>query len=151
MKCAWAATALIAASAGTAYGATHIKGNWYGKAVDQIIYSGWGQGGTYSRVTDMSNGQCKMEDVAWSGGMSPLDGEVSEETSASDHADETGIMAFSRTDAPEAVRLLYTRHKQIKTRHQGKSARETSWSLTSRTKGRRCGYCHNKWSSRVLD
>lgn len=76
MKYTFASAALIAASAGSAYGATQIKGNWYGKAVDQIIYTGWGLGGTYNKVTDMSNGQCRMEEVSWSGGMAPLDGEV---------------------------------------------------------------------------
>lgn len=81
MKYTSAVAALIAASIDMAHGATQIKGNWYGKTVDQIIYTGWGQGGTYSKVTDMSNGQCKFEDVAYSGGMSPLDGEVSAEAS----------------------------------------------------------------------
>lgn len=75
MKCSLATSAaLIAACIATVYcDAQNIGGNWYGKAVDQIIYSGWGRAGTYSKVIDMSSGQCKMEQVSYSGGMSPLD------------------------------------------------------------------------------
>jgi len=70
--------ALIAAFASTVLGnAQLINGNWYDSSVKRIIFTDWGQAGTYSKVTDMSNGQCVKEDVSFSGGMSPLDGEVS--------------------------------------------------------------------------
>jgi len=69
---------LVAACASTVLGkAQLINGNWYDSAVERIVFTDWGQAGTYSKVTDMSNGECEKEEVSFSGGMSPLDGEVS--------------------------------------------------------------------------
>lgn len=73
MKYTITTTALIAASASTALSAQLINGNWYGKPVERIMYTDWGQSGTYQRVSDMSNGQCTFEEVQYSGGTSPLD------------------------------------------------------------------------------
>ncbi|KAK5092096.1 target of Sbf [Exophiala xenobiotica] len=71
-------TALLTASASTVLGdAQLIKGNWYDSAVERIMFTNWDQVGTYNKVADMSNGQCVMEQVAFNGSMSPLDGEVS--------------------------------------------------------------------------
>jgi len=78
MKYTVTAAALIAACASTVLGdAQLVNGNWYDSAVERIMFTNWGQAGTYNKVTDMSNGQCLTEEVAFSGGMSPLDGEVS--------------------------------------------------------------------------
>ena len=69
-----ATTALLAALSTTVHGAANlINGNWYGQAVDRIIYTGWGQTGTYDKVVGMSNGQCQTEQVSYSGGMAPMD------------------------------------------------------------------------------
>ncbi|KAK5101344.1 target of Sbf [Lithohypha guttulata] len=69
---------LVAASASGALAeANLINGNWYGKPVDKIVYTGWGQSGTYNKVTDMTNGQCKFEKVNYDGNLAPLNGEVS--------------------------------------------------------------------------
>jgi len=69
---------LTAACASTVLGkAQLINGNWYDSAVERIIFTDWGQAGTYNKITDMSDGRCVKEEVSFSGGMSPLDGEVS--------------------------------------------------------------------------
>lgn len=68
---------LVGASAPAVLGAADlINGNWYGEAVDRIIYSDWGQSGTYDQVVDMSNDQCKKETTTFNGSLSPLNGEV---------------------------------------------------------------------------
>lgn len=88
-----------------------INGNWYGQAVDRIIYTDWGQSGTYNQVVDMTNGQCKTEPTTFSGSLSPLNGEVSLHLSfcccKSDNS--IGIMALQRTNAFKAIRVLHTR------------------------------------------
>lgn len=83
MKYKVTVAALIAACASTVLGdAQLINGNWYDGAVERIMFTDWGQAGTYNKVTDMSNGQCMMEQVTFNGSMSPLDGEVSLDFSA---------------------------------------------------------------------
>lgn len=83
MKYTTTIAAVVAASASTVLGdAQQINGNWYSSAVERIVFTDWGQAGTYSKVTDMSNGQCTKEQVSFSGGMSPLDGEVSSDCAA---------------------------------------------------------------------
>lgn len=72
--------ALLAASGSTIFGAAQfINGNWYDSAVERVVFTGWGQGGTYDEVVSMNNGQCVKEPVTFSGGMSPLGDEVSPE------------------------------------------------------------------------
>lgn len=71
-------TALLSALTTCVLGAADlINGNWYGQAVDRIIYDGWDSSGTYNEVVDMSNGQCKMQPTTFSGSLSPLNEEVS--------------------------------------------------------------------------
>lgn len=78
MKYTTTIAALLAAYASPVMGdAQLINGNWYDSAVERIIFTDWGQAGVYSKITGMSNGQCLTEEVSFSGGMAPLDGEVS--------------------------------------------------------------------------
>lgn len=70
--------ALIAMSlSSSTLAATNIGGNWYGQSVERIQYTNLGLGGTFEKVSDMSNGQCKFEPVTYTGlSTGPL-GEVS--------------------------------------------------------------------------
>lgn len=77
-----AAGAIIAASISGAVaklpkrGATEQGGNWYGSAVDKIMYSGFGKSGSYSKVTNMYP-SCETSEHEYSGPLSPFDEEVS--------------------------------------------------------------------------
>lgn len=54
------------------------KGNWYCSAVKAISYSNFGVAGQYQKVTAMgANGECNFAGQGYSGGMAPMDGEVS--------------------------------------------------------------------------
>ncbi|EXJ56984.1 hypothetical protein A1O7_07328 [Cladophialophora yegresii CBS 114405] len=54
------------------------KGNWYCSEVQAISYSNFGTPGQYQKVTNMgSSGECDLGPQSYSGGMAPMDGEVS--------------------------------------------------------------------------
>ena len=54
------------------------KGNWYCSEAQAISYSNFGTPGQYQRVSSMgSNGECDFAPQGYSGGMAPMDGEVS--------------------------------------------------------------------------
>ncbi|KAJ9610559.1 target of Sbf [Cladophialophora chaetospira] len=54
------------------------KGNWYCSAVQAISYSNFGTPGKYQKVATMgSSGECDFAAQSYSGGMAPMDEEVS--------------------------------------------------------------------------
>lgn len=125
---------LVAASASGALAeANLINGNWYGKPVDKIVYTGWGQSGTYNKVTDMTNGQCKFEKVNYNGNLAPLNGEVSPSSPQIVPVTDTqaaGFVALQRSNASEAVRVLHTRfydQAQLKAKSTSEEAWARAW------------------------
>lgn len=54
-----------------------IDGNWYCQSVSAISYSNFGSPGNYSKVISMADGKCDFGSFSYSGGMAPLDREVS--------------------------------------------------------------------------
>lgn len=60
-----------------ALGSEEIDGNWFCQPVNAIQYSDVGSCGHYNRITAMnSDGTCHSIPQAFSGPISPLDGEV---------------------------------------------------------------------------
>jgi hypothetical protein len=61
-----------------ARGSQNIGGNWYCQAVKAVQYSGVGKSGSYNQVTGMdASGHCSSQPKAYSGGVAPLNEEVS--------------------------------------------------------------------------
>lgn len=108
------------------------KGNWYCSAVQAISYSNFGVAGKYQKVTVMgANGECDFAGQGYSGGMAPMDGEVSSMFFFSLYLSkkplevesevmrrmymltilgvETGFVALPRPDPIEAVCFLHSR------------------------------------------
>ena len=99
------ALAIAAFSVGANSQCQEIAGNYYCDQTDAITYNNIGFSGTYNQITSMdsSSCQCSSSPTSFSGGLAPLNDEVTRQQERTNIPD---LVSFSWTNSTRSTRGL---------------------------------------------